>query len=63
MKGIEDDAENHFVMFVDIRNLTQFFVARRKCPSSSCATAENLACNDIDIFSKRIRSLKHILGQ
>jgi hypothetical protein len=43
-----------------ILNVTQFSVARKNCPSSRCATAENLVYGGIDIFRMEIRSLKEI---
>ena len=44
-----------------IRNLTQFSIARKNCPSARSTTATNLFCSNIDIFRRPIRSLKEIL--
>jgi hypothetical protein len=40
--------------------ITQFPVAGKHFPSAGCATAANLVRRDADIFSKQIKTLKHI---
>jgi hypothetical protein len=42
----------------NIRNVTQLSVSHKNWPYARCATAADLACSDLDIFNKKIRSLK-----
>jgi hypothetical protein len=51
------------ILSCNIRNFSQFSVARKNFPSAGCAAAANMTCSDTDIFSKQIRPLKHILPQ
>jgi hypothetical protein len=45
----------------NIRNFTPSSLSRKYCPSDRCATAAHLVRNDIDIFSKQIKTLNQIL--
>jgi hypothetical protein len=40
-----------------IRKFALLSVSRTNFPSARCPTAANLECNDVDIFSKQIRTL------
>jgi hypothetical protein len=46
-----------------IRNLTQFYIACKTCPSSRYVAAANLVCSIAEIFTRPIRYLIQILPQ
>ena len=45
----------------DIRNFPLLSLALKNCQSARYATVANFMCNDIDVFSAEINTLKHTL--
>jgi hypothetical protein len=46
---------------VPVRNFRDFGSLHKSCPSARSASAANTICKDIDIFSKQLVTLNHIL--